>query len=457
MDPGRLTRRQAVHLATGIALGSPRGKVFDVLKYGAAGDGKTLDSSAIQKAIDEAAGAGGGQVLLRGGHRYLIGTIELKSGIDFHLADDAELVVSTDPSHYKGRAVLTARQAHGLRITGTGNIRGRAKEFMREYDAKNEWWLPSRFRPRMFVLTACKGLEVRGISFSEAPEWGLHLLGCEGVLVENLTIRNLLDVPNCDGSDPDPCRDVEIRKCNITCGDDAVVIKATRQAEDYGPCANITVKDCVLHTQSSGLKIGTETTADIHDLRFENCRIVSCCRALTIQLRDNASVHHIDFRDITFVARSHSDPWWGRGEAISFTAIPRTPQTQVGTIHDVRVRNVRGKAENSVRLSGTKESRIRNVTLENVAVTLDRWTKYKGGLFDNRPTTAYPDIEPHGNPGFSIRYADDVTLDRCSVKWGSNPPDYFTHAVEAENVTGLRISRFSGKAAHPGRDKDIVT
>jgi hypothetical protein len=307
------------------------------------------------------------------------------------------------------------------------------------------------------VLTACKDLEVRDISFSEAPEWGLHLLGCEGVLVENLTVRNLLDVPNCDGIDPDHCRDVEIRKCNVTCGDDAIVIKATRQAEDFGPCSNITVRDCVLRTQDSGLKIGTETTEDIHGIRFEGCRIVSSCRGLTIQLRDEASVYDIDFRDITFVAQYHSDPWWGRGEAISFTAIPRTPQTKVGTIHDVRVRDVRGKAENSVRVNGTKESRIRNVTLENVAVTLDRWTKYKGGLFDNRPTTAYPDIEPRGNPGFSIRYADNVTLEDCSVKWGSNLPDYFTNALEAEDVTGLKLLKFSGKAAHPGRDKDIVT
>jgi hypothetical protein len=308
----------------------------------------------------------------------------------------------------------------------------------------------------MFVLTACKGLEVHDITFSEAPEWGLHMIGCEHVLVDNLKIRNLLDVPNCDGIDPDHCRDVEIRNCNIVCGDDAIVIKATRQGTDYGPSANITVHDCVIQTQDAGVKIGTETTQDIHDIRFERCEIRSSSRGLCIQARDEGSVYNIDFRNIQFVSRYHSDPWWGRGEAISLTAIPRDAQSKIGTIHDVRIQNVSGRAENSVRVQGAKESRIRGVTLENVAVTLDRWTEYPGGLFDDRPTTAYPGIQPHGNPGFSIRYADNVVLKHCSVKWGDKRPDYFTHALEAEAVTGLELTGFAGAAAHPGRDADVV-
>jgi hypothetical protein len=431
--------------------------VFDVGKFGAVGDGVTLDTAAIQRAIDEAAAGGGrAQVLVRGGRRYLIGSLQLRAGIDFHLADDAELLVSTRPEDYAGAgAALTAREAPGLRLTGTGTVNGRSPEFMAGFDEVNEWWRPKAFRPRLLMLTGCRDLEIRDLTLTQAPSWTVHLLGCEGVLVDHLKIRNQLDVPNCDGIDPDHCRDVEIRNCDIACGDDAIVVKTTRQGAALGPCANITVRDCRLETQDAGLKIGTETTDDIHDIRFERCQIVTSGRGLAIQLRDEGSVYNVDFREIEFLARYYADPWWGRGEAISFTAIPRTPQARIGSIHDVRVQNVHGRAENSVRINGTPQSRIRGVRLENVAVTLDRWTKYPGGQFDNRPTTMLPGIEAHGTPGFSLRQADNIVMDKCRVAWGRNPPEYFTHALEAEAATGLTLTDFSGPAAHPDRDKAV--
>jgi polygalacturonase len=478
MNRQPLSRREAVALgarwAATAAFGSavapwlraadtnsaPR-RIFDVLDFGAVGDGAALDTAALQRAIDAAgasiSGGNRAQVLVRGGRRYLTGSLQLQPGIEFYLADDAELLASTKPEHYgDGGALLNARDAAGLRIAGTGTVNGRSPEFMVRYDAENEWWRPGAFRPKLFHLIRCPGLEVRDLTVKQAPSWSLHLLGCVGVRVDGIKIRNQLDVPNCDGIDLDHCRDVEVSRCDIVCGDDAIVIKTTRAGADYGPSARIAVRDCTIETQDSGLKIGTETTQDVQDVTFERCEIRASCRGLCIQLRDEGNVSGITFQDIHFTSRHFSAPWWGAGEAISLTAIPRAPSTKIGAISRVRIRNVTGRAENSVRVSGSPGSRIRDVELDNVAVTLDSWTKYPGGFWDNRPTTAQPGKEPHGTPGYAIRYADNVTLRQCRVAWGANRPDGFTHALEADHVTGLQYSGFAGDAAHPERDPAVV-
>jgi len=429
--------------------------LFDVVRFGAAGDGRTADTAAIQRAIDAAAQTGGGaRVLLPREHRFLTGTLELRGGIDFCI--DGELLISTNRADYQGDGVITALNADHLRISGRGKISGQSLAFMERYDPVGEWWLFRPWRPKMFLLTGCRNLEIRDITFADAPYWGLHLLGCAHVLIDNVTVRNRLDVPNCDGIDPDHCQDVEIRRCRITSGDDAIVIKTTRQTNDYGPSANITVRDCVLQTQDSGLKIGTETTSDIHDVLFERCTIISGSRGLTIQLRDEGSVYDVRFRDIRFVSRYYGDPWWGRGEGISLTALPRTAATKLGTMHHITLQNIRGRAENSMRIQGAAGRRIHDVLLDGVAVTLERRTRYPGGLFDNRPTTALDAIEAHGNPGFSIRDAKNITLKNCSVRWGGNVPDYFTFALESENAANLNMTGFKGAAAHPGRDEAVV-
>lgn len=432
---------------------------FDVRDFGAKGNGRTLDTAAFQAAIDAAAAfSGHARVLVRGGKKYLLSALELKGAIDFHLADDAELRLSTNWRDYRGiKVFLRAEGADGLRISGTGRINGRGREFMRRFDKKDEWWRPKHWRPRLFEIAVSRGVEITDITFGAAPAWGLHLLGCEHVLVDGVKIRNDLDLPNCDGIGPDHCRDVEIRNCDIVCGDDGVVIKTTRQPVDLGPCAHIVVKDCVITTQDSAVKIGTETTQDIHDIRIERIKVPSSCRAFNIQLRDEGNVYDVKVNDVTFSTRFHSPPWWGRGEPISLTAVPRLPETKLGKIHDVCLKNFRGQAENSARVQGSKRSRPRNIRLENIALKLDRWTQYPGGMFDNRPTKVVTDLEPHGTPGFSIREADHVTLDRCSIDWGKNIPDYFTYAVEVENANKVFLRKFRGQAAHPERDDAIVT
>ncbi len=426
-------------------------KNFNVLDFGAKADGTTLDTAAIQSAIDAAA-TNGGTILIPRKKTFLVSTLNLKGGIDFHL--EGTLLISTNQSDYSGDGVILASNAPNLKISGSGKILGQSLAYMTSYEATNEWWLFKEWRPKMFVLTGCTNLVVRDITFADAPYWGLHMLGCENVLVDNVTVNNRLDVPNDDGIDPDHCRNVEIKNCHVTCGDDAIVIKSTRQTNDFGDCAHIHVHDCVIRTQDAGLKIGTETTGNIHDIWLERIKIISSSRGLCIQLRDEGEISKITFSDIKFVSRYHSDPWWGRGEGISFTAIPRTATTKLGKLHDVTVKNISGIAENSIRVNGTEHSRVENVRFQNVAVKFNRWTKYAGGVYDNRPTKVLMPVEAHAADGFNLRFADNILLENCTAVWVNGAAGGFQNSIAAENVSGLKLLNFKGDSTtHPISEK----
>lgn len=158
-----MNRRSFLQSACCVAIGAPtrtKGKDFDVRSYGAVGDGTALDTAAIQRTIQVAAASGSGaRVLLGGGKRYLTGALTLRSGIDFHLADDAQLVASTNPDDYSRDhgAILNADQVTDLKISGTGHIDGQAMKFMTTYSQKDERWEPKHFHPPDVLTTWLQG------------------------------------------------------------------------------------------------------------------------------------------------------------------------------------------------------------------------------------------------------------------------------------------------------------
>ncbi len=240
---------------------------YNVREYGATGDGKTLDTAALQKAIDTAAAAGGGTVELPAG-KYLTGPFTLASGIDFHLDKDAVVLISDDRANYpqnKGRYVdaITASGAHDLKITGEGTIDGQGKSWWEAFRADAQ--MPHR--PYLIKLSNCEKLEVSGVTLLNSPMFHLVPQSCTDVNIHDITIHAPADAPNTDGIDPSGWN-FKITHCHIDTGDDDVAIKPNHGRTPGNK--NFVVTDCEFG-HGHGMSVGGGTSGGLDGLTVSHC------------------------------------------------------------------------------------------------------------------------------------------------------------------------------------------
>ena len=442
------------------------GRVHDVAAYGAAGDGVVNDTAPIQRAVDAAAADGGGVVLLGGGRTYLAGAIVLRSRVTLRIDAGATLAASDDPRDYadphhpgpatsdaEHPALLRADNAEHVRIEGAGTIDGRGTRWMAA--ELPHIYKPKPGRPAMLLLVGCRDAAITGITLRASPQWCVHLAGCERVEVSGVTIDNDMRIPNCDGIDIDHCRGVVVRDCTIRGGDDAVVLKTSRHYARYGPCEDVRVTGCRLTSASAALKIGSETVDDVRNVRFEDCTVTDTNRAMAIQLRDEGNVENVTFANIRGDTRRYHDDWWGRGEAINMTARPRTAGGKVGQVRGVTFRNIRVSCEQGVYLAGSPESRLEELVLEDVSLTIRRRTDFPAGEYDRRPGPP-PDVARGPAAGIRAERVDGLTLRGVQIEWAKDLPDVYGPAMQLHDVTGLSTKRFNPTAAHPQRGPAVV-
>lgn len=385
--------------------------IYNIMDFGAVGDGKTLDTKAIQATIDACFQKGGGRVLIPGGRTYRTGALELRSYVELHLEMGAVLKASDNledyhlfgaykgikrierPTYescdYSGAPDLYfiyAKDCDYVAITGLGKINGNQEIF---YGTVSPWHIDGAFYPRapLLFLENIRHLTLHQVTLTGSAFWTTHLIGCQDVLIDGIRILNDLRLANCDGIDPDHCKNVRIVNCHIESADDCIVFKNTADNMKYGPCENIVVTGCTLTSTSAAIKFGSESEDAFRNIVVENCNISRTNRAISIQLRDKGSIENITFSNINIDTRMFSKAhWWGSAEPIAITAVKRTKETILGKIRNIKFHNINANSENGIFLYAEENDSISNINFDGINLKLTKKTEWPKKLHDIRPT-----------------------------------------------------------------------
>ena len=414
---------------------------FDVTQFGVIGDGTTLNTLALQKAIDTCSAEGGGKLVIPAG-KFVTGTIQLKDNVTLHLDDHAEILGSTNAADYRnvdpfidgtgaelGYALIVALQAHHVGLEGTGAIDGCGLA-LKAAQAKYT------IRPFLVRWVRCDGVSVQDVQLRNSGAWTMHFFQSQNARAHHVTIRSL-GLANNDGIDIDSCDNVRITDCDIDTGDDAICLKATSAK----PCRNITVTGCKLRTRCNSIKFGTESLGDFDHIRIGHCQIRDTgMNGIALFSVDGSHLHDVEISDIEMDGITVAINLRLGARLRTFRAgdQQRTP----GFLRDVSLKNihVKGARQIGLLINGVFGHCIQNLRLENIQIELTG-----GGTAEDARVQlpenekAYPEYNTFGKimPAYGIyaRHVRNVIF--TNVRTSVVAPDARPAVmfVDAENIT----------------------
>lgn len=464
---------------------------YNVLDFGAKNDGSKLVTLQIQQAINKCHANGGGVVFVPTG-KYLVGTLNLKSNVEFRFETGAILMATTDLTQFQRHneqlaGVFYTEDATNVSITGNGTIFGQGMEFMEKTVAKRiigdvNNYIRQKFDFRkveegtvgdgpvnpkdrfhqMVIFSNCTDVNLSDFKCVDAPYWTILIVHCDRVKVNKVMIDNNLLIPNSDGLDIVSSSNVNVSDCYFSCGDDAIVLAG--YAQHFGdpgfkgilkPSKNINVDNCIFRSRSSAIRIGGWDQNHMSNYNFNNITIYDSNCGINLTVRDSGSIQDVNFANIRIETRMHTGDWWGNGEPIKISALRGVPDSPIGIINNISFTNISCTAENSILMYASDETVMENISFNNFNLELKKGVleEVSGGNFDLRPNTVQgKEIYASDIPVIYIENAKNVFFNQGNISWGKVDKPYYTHAIEAIKVNGLKLNNMT-VASSPSNPK----
>lgn len=434
---------------------------YNVMDYGAIGNGITDDTKAIQQVIDECSKTGGTIVFPKG--TYATGTIHLKSNIAIHLTQEAVWQAINDSSKFPynkvsaksrmdkkpWRSFIIADQQENIHIYGRGKIYGGG-----DYPIFDNQLMNSPDRPYGIFIVNSQRITIEDITLESSAHWMMRLLLCEHVVIRGINIFNHSNLNN-DGIDIDGCKFVRISDCHIDTSDDALVFKS----ESLGICSDVVVNSCVLSSHASALKWGTASIGGFERFTVSNCVIrPSMADVIHHPFQLPGGISGIDMGNVdggimkdiiisNITIDGSETPIFirmgDRDDRLHEEFDTHTwPETSDIILSNIIIRNA-GKIASSI--IGIPGRRIKNIHFNNIFMHI-----LGGGLNSDtilnvsENTQGYPVNRMFGSNlpsyGFYVRHVDNVTFNNVQIFLEDEDA---RSAFVFDNVEGLLLKDFS--------------
>jgi len=369
------------------------GVQLTVTDFGAVGDGQTLNTESIQKAIDEAANKGGGVVIIPKG-RFLTGALFFKPGTHLHVSEGGMLLGSDDitnfpimPSRMEGRsidyfpAVVNAYGVDGFSITGKGTIDGNGLKYWEAFwqrRAENPKCTNLEVsRPRLVFIQNSKNVQLQDVKLHNSGFWTTHLYRCSNVKLLNLHIFSPaapVKAPSTDAIDIDACTNVLVNGCYMEVNDDAIALKGGKGVSadtdpTNGPNENIIIQNCTFGFCHSAVTCGSESIHN-RNIIMRNCKVNGPSRVFWLKNRGDTPqlYEYILVENITGKADRllFAKPW------TQFFDLQGRDKPLLSTSNQVVFRNIELTCQIFADIEISEYDKLKNFTFENLNITAEK-------------------------------------------------------------------------------------